>query len=53
MMGFTALLVAILLHVASEPLQRRTPLPLWLDLMIAGLVILGCWRSPDGFLAPI
>jgi Flp pilus assembly protein TadB len=53
MMRFTALLVAILLHVVSEPLQRWTPLPLWLDLMIAGLVILGCWRSPDGFLAPV
>jgi hypothetical protein len=40
-MGFAALLVAILLHVASEPLQRWTLLPLWLDLMIAGLVIIG------------
>jgi hypothetical protein len=41
MMGFAALLVAILLHVASEPLQRWTPLPRRLVLLIAGLVIIG------------
>jgi predicted PurR-regulated permease PerM len=40
-MGFAAILIAILLHVASEPFQRWTPLPLWADLAIAGLILLG------------
>ncbi len=39
-LGFAAILVAILLHVVSEPLQRWTPLPVWADLLIAGLVLL-------------
>ena len=34
-MGYAAILVAILLHVASEPLQRWTPLSVWLDLIAA------------------
>ena len=28
-LGFAAILIAILLHVVSEPLQRWTPLPVW------------------------
>jgi predicted PurR-regulated permease PerM len=39
-LGFAAILVAILLHVVSEPLQRWTPLPVWADLLIAGLIVL-------------
>lgn len=39
-LGFAAILIAILLHVVSEPLQRWTPLPVWLDLLIAGLIVL-------------
>ena len=47
-LGFAAILIAILLHVVSEPLQRWTPLPVWADLLIAGfivvaLVALGGW----------
>jgi predicted PurR-regulated permease PerM len=38
--GFAAILLAILLHVVSEPLQRWTPLPVWADLLIAGLIVL-------------
>jgi predicted PurR-regulated permease PerM len=38
--GFAAILMAILLHVVSEPLQRWTPLPVWADLLIAGLILL-------------
>ena len=41
LLGYGAILVAILLHVASEPLQRWTPLPMWADLLIAGLIVLG------------
>jgi len=39
--GFAAILMAILLHVVSEPLQRWTPLPVWADLLIAGLILFG------------
>ena len=39
-LGFAAILVAILLHVVSEPLQRWTSLPVWADLLIAGLIVL-------------
>jgi len=39
-LGFAAILIAILLHVVSEPLQRWTPLPVWADLLIAGLILL-------------
>lgn len=39
-MAYAAILAAILLHVASEPLQRWTPLPRWVDLIIAALVTL-------------
>src|SRR5271166_5485986 len=39
-LGFGAILIAILLHVVSEPLQRWTPLPEWADLLIAGLILL-------------
>jgi predicted PurR-regulated permease PerM len=47
-LGFAAILIAILLHVVSEPLQRWTPLPVWADLLVAGLivvalVVLGGW----------
>lgn len=38
--GFAAILMAILLHVVSEPLQWWTPLPVWADLLIAGLILL-------------
>ncbi len=41
LLAYAAILVAILLHVASEPLQRWTPLPMWADLLIAALVVLG------------
>ena len=40
LMAFAAVLIAILLHVASEPLQRWTPLPLWVDLLISALFLL-------------
>jgi predicted PurR-regulated permease PerM len=39
-LAFAAILIAILLHVVSEPLQRWTPLPVWVALLIAGLVLL-------------
>jgi len=39
--GFAAVLLAVLPHVLSEPLQRWTPLPVWADLLIAGLILLG------------
>jgi len=39
--GFAAILLAVLLHVLSEPLQRWTPLPVWADLLLAGLILLG------------
>jgi len=39
--SFAAILLAVLLHVLSEPLQRWTPLPVWADLLIAGLILLG------------
>lgn len=40
LLAFAAILAAIFLHVVSEPLQRWTPLPVWADLLIAGLIIL-------------
>jgi predicted PurR-regulated permease PerM len=40
LLGFAAILIAVLLHVVSEPLQKFTPLPLWADLLIAGFVLL-------------
>lgn len=40
LLAFAAILIAILLHVVSEPLQRWTPLPVWADLLIAGFVLL-------------
>jgi len=30
-LAFAAILIAILLHVVSEPFQRWTPLPVWAD----------------------
>lgn len=39
LLGFASVLIAILLHVVSEPLQKFTPLPLWTDLLIAGLIL--------------
>ena len=41
LLAYAAILVAILLHVASEPLQRWTPLPMWADLLIAAFIVLG------------
>jgi len=40
LMAFAAVLLAIVLHVASEPLQRWTPLPVWADLLIAAFCLL-------------
>ena len=40
-LAFAAILIAILLHVVSEPLQRWTPLPVWADLLFAGLFVVG------------
>jgi len=40
LLSFAAILIAVLLHVVSEPLQKFTPLPLWADLLIAGLILL-------------
>ncbi len=47
-LGFAAILIAILLHLVAEPLKRWTPLPHWADLLIAGLTVvaliaLGGW----------
>lgn len=47
-LAFAAVLVAILLHVIAEPLKRWTPIPVWADLSIAGLIMvtliaLGAW----------
>ncbi len=39
-LGFAAILIAILLHVVAEPLKRWTPLPHWADLLIAGSIVL-------------
>ncbi len=39
-LAFAAALIAILLHVVSERFQRWTPLPVWADLLIAGLIVL-------------
>ena len=39
-MAFGAVLLAALLHLASEPLQRWTPLPLWASLLIAAAAII-------------
>jgi predicted PurR-regulated permease PerM len=41
LLGFAAILIAVLLHVVSDPLQRWTPLPIWADLLIAGVILLG------------
>ncbi|MBV8522326.1 MAG: hypothetical protein JOY71_09405, partial [Acetobacteraceae bacterium] len=40
LLSFAAVLIAVLLHVVSEPLQKFTPLPIWADLLIAGLILL-------------
>jgi predicted PurR-regulated permease PerM len=40
LLGFAAVLIAVLLHVVSEPLQKFTPLPIWADLLIAGSLLL-------------
>ena len=45
LLGFAAILIAVLLHVASEPLQKYTPLPMWADLLIAGLVLVAVIAS--------
>jgi len=47
-LGFAAILIAILLHLVAEPLKRWTPLPHCADLLIAGLTVvaliaLGGW----------
>ena len=41
LLSFAAILFAVLLHVISEPLQKFTPLPIWVDLLIAGLFLVG------------
>lgn len=41
LMGFGAALIAVFLHVVSEPFQRWTPLPDWAALLIAALIVLG------------
>ena len=38
--AFGAVLVALLLQVVAEPLQRWTPLPDWATLLISGLLVL-------------
>jgi predicted PurR-regulated permease PerM len=45
LLGFAAVLIAVLLHVVSEPLQKFTPLPIWADLLIAGLILFGAVAS--------
>jgi predicted PurR-regulated permease PerM len=45
LLSFAAILIAVLLHVVSEPLQKFTPLPLWADLLIAGLILLAAILS--------
>src|ERR671939_1635845 len=40
-LGFGALLIAILLRVVAEPFERWTPLPDWVSLLLAGLIVLG------------
>jgi predicted PurR-regulated permease PerM len=45
LLGFAAVLIAVLLHVLSEPLQRFTPLPIWADLLIAGLILFAAIAS--------
>jgi len=39
-LGFAAILIAIFLHVVAEPLKRWTNLPVWVDLLIAGFIVL-------------
>lgn len=41
LMAFGAVLFALLLHVASEPFQRFTPLPRWAALLLAALLLAG------------
>jgi len=47
LLGFAAVLIAVLLHVVSEPLQKFTPLPIWADLLIAGLILFGAVAFPS------
>ncbi|HVA14970.1 MAG TPA: hypothetical protein VNF99_17115 [Stellaceae bacterium] len=38
-LGFGALLMSALMTLVAEPFQRWTPLPRWLSLAFAGLII--------------
>ena len=40
LLAFAAVMIAVLLHVVSEPLQKFTPLPSWAALLIAGLLLI-------------
>lgn len=45
LLGFGAVLIACLLQVVAEPFQRWTPLPDWLSLTIAGLLVMSLFAS--------
>jgi predicted PurR-regulated permease PerM len=40
-----AMLIATLLHVVAEPLERWTPLPAWSRLLVSGLVVIGLFGA--------
>jgi predicted PurR-regulated permease PerM len=41
LLGFGAVLIAMLFQVVAEPIQRWTVVPAWAALMVSGLVVLG------------
>lgn len=49
---FGGIVMAVLLHVAAEPLTRWTRMPLWAAVLLVVIVVLGAFTAAGWFLAP-